>query len=142
MPYVTKNCAGCGVSSTVYHNSQFCKKCGGRLSQSYDSPEVEIVDTPAAAPEPAAAGTSLATCVSDIGDDLSLVARNADEMKAATGAMAKWFRAKEEIARRDVAELNDAACIAAEKGWKTSPLDRQAKTAERRARFYEKCALA
>ena len=92
--------------------------------------------------EPAAAGSQALTVVSDVADNLQLVACDAEQMRVAQSAMSEWFRNKIELARRDAAELEEELKIARANGFKTSRLERHARIARRRVGFYEKCQAA
>lgn len=87
-------------------------------------------------------GSQTLACVGDVGSDLQLVARNAGEMKTAQTAMATWFGEKLEIAKRDHAELAEAVEVAKRNGWQLGALQRQARNALGRVRFFEKCKAA
>ncbi len=87
-------------------------------------------------------GSQTLSTVADVAEDLELVACDAGEMKAAQTAMASWFGAKEEIARKDLADLEASLQTASENGWKIEPLSRQCRNMKKRIQFFEKCRLA
>jgi len=92
--------------------------------------------------EIATRGSEMTPAVADVAQDVRLVARDLEEMKAVTSAMAVWFASKEEIAMRDAVELDEAVAIAGKAGWATDGLKRQARIARDRVKFYTKCRLA
>lgn len=138
MPHIEKTCKECHESALVYHNQQFCPKCNGRLQQSF---EIEDSETDLITQTESHKGTQLAT-VADVSQDVRLVARNADEMKAATTSMSLWFKAKQEMAAKEANDLDENVEIAARNNWKLDALTRQAKLARKRMEFYEKCRAA
>lgn len=88
------------------------------------------------------AGSQTITVVPDIASDLQLVARDAEEMKAAQAQMAAWFAAKEQIAETDYEELSACLCTAEQNNWRLAPLKRQVQIARKRKEFYQKCRIA
>lgn len=87
-------------------------------------------------------GSLTTTVVADVTNDLHLIARNAEEMKAAQAAMTGWFASKLEIAERDHTDLCEALQVAIKEGFVTAPLKRQVTNARKRAEFYAKCREA
>jgi hypothetical protein len=80
--------------------------------------------------------------VSDVSDEMQLVAMNPAEMREAQTRLAEWFRAKLDIVRADEKEMQECLETAAKAGWKLRPFERQANNALARVQYYEKCLAA
>lgn len=83
-----------------------------------------------------------APVVADVAEDLVLVARSPDEMRAAQDGLSQWFEAKIEICRRDSADLEESLSIATLHKIPTDALRRQANLMAKRVEFYKKCKAA
>lgn len=87
-------------------------------------------------------GSSVMTTVDDITDNVHLVASTPEEMQAAQGSLAEWFRQKVSIVKDEARDATDCCIAATNAGWKTGPFERRERIAEGRLKFYEKCLAA
>ncbi len=80
--------------------------------------------------------------VSDVAEDLELVARSPAEMRTAQARLAEWARQKISILERDLAELGTSLDVGSANGWNIKALDRQHSLCVKRINYYTKIQKA